>query len=150
MNRIPIDGHGRLYVSDIDSVTAQELPRGTDRAISTCQDTVTENIADDVSYEHYPLADDEHSEAKWGGSCDYDVFDEAAASIYASLRVGETIVVHCHKGRNRSVATSAAALAALEETTFRDAVERIQEHRKIADPNSLMQSHARSFIEENT
>jgi protein-tyrosine phosphatase len=138
---------GRLYISDIDTVAERPLPSDTDRVISTCQDTVTDNVSDDVPYQHFALADDAQSEAEWGGSCAYSRFNMAASSIYASLVVGETVVVHCHVGRNRSVATSAAAIALHEGTTFQDVLNRIRRQRPIADPNNLMRSHGQTFLE---
>lgn len=145
MDEIPLTAAGGLYISDIDTVAEESLPDGTDTVISTCQDTVRDNVPSEISYRHHTLADDMQSVERWGGSCDYPTFARAATDIKSALQRGETVVVHCHKGRNRSVATSAAAIGVVEGDAPSEIIVRIQQHREIADPNDLMRSHAETY-----
>jgi protein-tyrosine phosphatase len=133
----------QLWISDIQSVAESETGH-FDVVISTCQDTVEANIG--CRYSHISLADDIESEDEWGGDCSYRTFRRAADQILSSLYNGDVVLVHCHRGRNRSVATSAAALAVFYGTTFSTELTHIQYHRPVADPNHIMRGYGKFYV----
>jgi protein-tyrosine phosphatase len=133
----------QLWISDIQSVSESSTDH-FDVVISTCQDTVEANVG--CRYSHVPLADDIESEDEWGGDFSYRTFKEAVDKILSSLYNGDTVLVHCHRGRNRSVATSAAALAVYRGTTFIRELHSIQFYRPIADPNHIMRGYGKFYV----
>jgi protein-tyrosine phosphatase len=63
----------------------------------------------------------------------------------------ETVVCHCHHGKNRSAAVCAAAMAVVSGTmTFVEALSNIRDERPIVDPNSLMRYYAIMYINQHT
>ena len=141
-----------LWVGPIEE--AAEHADKYDTIISVCQDARTENVSDETPYYHIPLADDEQSEAEWGGSCSYATFREAANTLEEVWYVGwndEDILIHCHHGKNRSVAVTAAVVSICEEPhlTVEETIDEIQYIRPIADPSGLMRSHAKRWVLEN-
>ena len=142
--------HG-LWISDIDAVKNQSTGR-FDTVVSVCQDTYRENVSDSTPYHHFVMADDEVSEENWGGSCEYDVFAEAAECVVSALRddAVEHVLVHCHAGRNRSASVCTAALAVYEQSGYHEAFGKIGAARPIVNPNDLMKSHAERFIEDRS
>lgn len=137
----------QLWISDIASVAESETGH-FDVVISTCQDTVDENVG--CRYSHVPLADDIESVKQWGGYCSYRTFRRAVDKILSSLYNSDTVLVHCHRGRNRSVATSAAALAVYRGTTFVQELHSIQFHRPVADPNHIMRGYGKFYVENES
>lgn len=141
-----------IWIGPIEEVSESE--REYDRILSVCQDTRRENVPSDVPYEHSPLADDAESEANWGGTTDYETFSEAVDWVrnnYEPRFNDETMLVHCHMGRNRSVAVVAAAIATDNSpyVSVEDAIEAIKVNRPIANPNKLMRAHAKRYVMEN-
>jgi protein-tyrosine phosphatase len=147
-DEVPYDhiGYG-LYISDIDSIPTSPN-RNLDLVVSVCQDTVEDNVG--CVYQHYPLADDPESQQNWGGSYHYDEFSAAADAVYDALCHPhiENVLVHCHKGRNRSAAVCAAALGRYAACPYHHALSLVEDARPIADPNEIMASHARHYIEQ--
>lgn len=138
----------QLWITDIGGVAENDTSQ-FDRVVSVCQDARQENVG--CRYDHHALADDRTSEENWGGSARYSAFAEAAETVLTALRDGETVLVHCHSGQNRSVAVSAAAMAVHDDTgveTFSDAVWQIKQSRPIANPMRLMSHHGKRFTEE--
>ena len=139
--------HG-LWVSDIETVRTEPTQR-FDLVVSVCQDTCQDNVG--CTYMHYELADDDVSEDNWGGSCDYEMFRRAVVAVVKALDDDflEDILVHCHKGRNRSVAVCVAALAVYENTGHDAAFGKVGAARKCPNPNDLMKSHVKRYITEH-
>lgn len=142
--------HG-LHITSIRSVQVRETGR-FDRVISVCQDIVRQNVSDETPYEHFMLADDEESRDNWGGSHGYPLFARAAESVVEALEAAavENVLVHCHRGRNRSAAVCAAALAVYEDSTYVDAYNRVQAARPMVNPNETMREHAERFVAERS
>lgn len=138
-----------LWVSDIDTVATSSTDR-FDVIISVCQDTVRENVSDECYYTQYPLADDVISKRRWGGTTEYETFDDVVWAVLIAQGLDAETLVHCHRGRNRSVATITAAVAVQRELRYPDAFQIVREARPIANPNALMRTHARRFINKNT
>lgn len=132
-----------LWISDIQSV-AESSTSGFDVVVSVCQDCVRDNVG--TPYFQFPLADDAESQRNWGGTTEYSEFERAAWWVLWSVFGGGQTLVHCHRGRNRSAAVCTAVLAVREHRGYVSAFEDVREARPIADPASLMETHARRFI----
>lgn len=146
MNQITED----VWITDIGTVRFVDKSQ-FDQVITVCQDCIHANVSDKTEYHCFNIADDAESAANWGGSFHYPEFAEAAQTLLNGLRDDSISVslIHCHKGRNRSVAVCAAAMGVYYEITYGEAYERIRDARGIANPNHIMQQHAVRFIKEN-
>jgi protein-tyrosine phosphatase len=138
-----------LWVSDIDTVAQESVPDEIDTVVSVCQDETFDNISDGCRQAHFRLADDKESEQNWGGSCDYTLFEHAAQFVENCIEDGERVLVHCHKGRNRSVAVCAAVMGSIDGMDFETALTIIRAVRPIAGPNGVMTGHAKRYMEEH-
>jgi protein-tyrosine phosphatase len=138
-----------LWITDIETVRFADKSQ-FDQIITVCQDCVGDNISDDTEYYCFNIADDEESAENWGGSYHYPRFEEAALTLLRGFRDDSisTSLIHCHKGRNRSVAVCAAAMGVYYDITYGEAYGRIQDARGIANPNHIMEGHAKRFITE--
>jgi len=134
-----------LYVGQIEAVAQTEDQYDT--IISVCQDARQDNVSDNTTYVHYPLADDERSQIDWGGRFDYETFHNAAWETVTRLETGNTVLVHCHHGRNRSVAVVAAAFGHYYEYSPLDAYDFVRSARPQADSNDTMRTWMTWFIE---
>jgi len=137
-----------IHVGQIEAVA--ESPTDYGAILSVCQDTRYENVPDGVRYWHTSMADDLESQRNWGGSCDYSSFAEAVEKLASLHKHHDSVLVHCHKGRNRSVAVTAAYIATqMPSLSSRGAIQLIQDKRPIADPNSLMRYWANRYVTRN-
>jgi protein-tyrosine phosphatase len=141
--------HG-LWITDIDTVAEQPLPSGVTAIVSVCQDTCIANVSSDVTYEHVRLADDPTSAQRWGGASNYKKFENAADTVYETLQSDQT-VVHCHAGRNRSVAVCAAVLARENKVGYDTMLGYVCNARRESgdvepNPNELMQSYGHRYV----
>jgi protein-tyrosine phosphatase len=154
MNKRPADYiYKGLWVGPIEEVS--ESDREYDNIVSVCQDVCRENVSDNVPYHHIPLADDAQSEIEWGGSCSYGTFSrgvETLRDVHTPKmgKAGPDTLLHCHHGKNRSVAVAAAYIACdTPILTVDGAIKLIEDHRPIADPNSVMRNHAYQYVHNN-
>jgi protein-tyrosine phosphatase len=138
--------HNQLYISDIVSVREQSIPGEVDAVINVCQDDTSDNVG--VAYCHFPLSDGETD--MYGGDSSYEGFETAADEILERLESGETLLVHCHMGHSRSVATSIAAVAVYEDSNWYDVYDVFKSERPGIHPNMQLQDYARQFIGERT
>lgn len=141
-----------LYIGPIEDVA--ESPTDYDAILSVCQDNRRANVPETVPYHHVELADDEQSEAAWGGSCSYQTFANAADWLRNTHSMlfegsGSDTLVHCHNGVNRSVAVTAAYLGCRYGVDVGEAINLIRRKRPVADPNDLMRRHTRRYIREH-
>lgn len=137
-----------LYVASIDEV--RENPTGRfDAVVSVCQDTCHDNLSEHTEHANVPLADDCGSEYRWGGEFSYQRFDEAVNEVVRHLFDGDTTLVHCHKGKNRSIAVAIAAYAIWRGTTFTDSRRAVMSSRSVADPDEEQLAFARHCIGNN-
>lgn len=137
-----------LWVSDIDTVAQSSVPDEIDTVVSVCQDETFDNISDSCRQAHFRLADDRRSAERWGGSWEYQMFERAADFVREAVTNDERVLVHCHKGRNRSVAVCAAVMGSIDGMDFETALTIIRAVRPIAGPNGVMQGHAKRYMEE--
>ena len=154
MNKRPADYiYKGLFVGPIEEVS--ESDREYDNIISVCQDTYRENVSDGVPYHHIALADDAESVENWGGSCDYTTFRRAVDTLRdvhtpKMGKEGPDTLLHCHHGKNRSVAVAAAYIACdTSILTVDGAIRLIEDHRPVADPNNIMRNHAHQYVRHN-
>lgn len=136
----------QLWITNISGVRERDTSE-FDRVITTCQDEVSDNVG--CEYDYFDMADGPHSKDFYGGDDSYGIFEEAADTAHQALVDGETILVHCHAGQNRSVSVSAAALARYKDLSYTEALNLIKEHRPIADPTETYHSHIQRYIEEH-
>lgn len=130
-----------LWISGIQKVR-EESTGQFDRVISVCQDEVSDNVG--CNYNHFNMADG--PACGYGGDCSYELFHEAALMALASLTYGETVLVHCHVGKSRSVSVSIAALAVYNHWTYEKAYNVVEEGRPQMHPDGLLIEHAKKFI----
>jgi hypothetical protein len=140
-----------LWITDIDTVRFADKSR-FDQIITVCQDCVGDNISDDTKYYCFDIADDEESAENWGGDYSYGTFHNAAQTLLRGLRDDSisTSLIHCHRGANRSVAVCAAAMGCYYGNTYEQCYDMIKSVRDVANPNDIMEGHAKKFIEENS
>jgi len=135
----------QLWVTDISGVREQDTSR-FDRVITVCQDEVSDNVG--CEYEHFDMADGPHNTG-YGGEFSYDLFANAADAVHEALEDGETVLVHCHVGQNRSISVSAAALARFSELSHLEALARIEDERPIANPTERFREHLQQYASEH-
>lgn len=151
MSHISYEGCGELHITCMDeAVQIQKSP--FDKVMTVCQERIDDNLPEDMDYSFYCMSDGEPStEAKYGGSCDYDLFEAAANELYQALAEGETVLIHCHAGRSRSVAVATAALAQLLQVNRSEAIDRIHYHRPVGHyPDRKLMQHASRYIDTHT
>lgn len=64
-----------------------------------------------------------------------DVLAEACRFVHAARREGKGVLVHCAQGKSRSAAVTTAYMAALHALPVAAALARVQEGRRMAEPN---------------
>ena len=62
----------------------------------------------------------------------YSIFDKTTQLIYKHLQDGDIILVHCHAGRQRSVAVIIAFIMRYSRLTFLKALELLKTKRQVA------------------
>jgi len=147
MSPIKYDGSGELFISGIVSVR-EDSTSHLDRIITVCQDSVEDNVSDEQEYDFYCMADGPHN--AYGGDSSYEMFEEAANTLYEALESGESVLIHCHMGQSRSVSVAVAALGRLCDIPRHEAFEKVQYYRPQAHPDILLMSHASTYIEKYT
>lgn len=151
MSHIDYDGPGELYITDITQ--ARTMAKDSfDRVITTCQDSIEDNVSDSIEYSYYCMSDGRvEVEDKYGGSCEYELFAEAAQELYHALADGETVLIHCHAGQSRSVSVATAALGQLLDLTRSEALDLVHHYRATFHyPDMTLMDHASEYISEHT
>jgi len=149
MTKIEYSGSGELHVTGIQD--ARKMPKqDLDRVITVCQDGISDNIPDAVTYSHYCMSDGcIRVEDKYGGSCEYQLFETAANELQQALESDETVLIHCHAGQSRSVSVAAAALGQLLDKCFTDALGIIHTYRNVFSyPDEQLCEHAKQYTQE--
>lgn len=124
-----------------------------DRIITVCQDSIEDNVSEQMTYSFYCMSDGRPEvEEQYGGSCEYERdFEEAADELYEALADGETVLIHCHAGMSRSVSVAAAALGRLLGLSRSDALDLVHRYRiPHSYPDRLLMEHATDYISEHT
>lgn len=151
MSHIRYDGSGELHIRSIRGAVEEQTSH-LDRVITVCQDSIEDNVSDEQAYTHYNMSDGDSSvEQQYGGSCEYSLFHEAADELYEALADGESVLIHCHVGRSRSVSVATAALGRLLDISREDAFDLIHTYRIVDGyPERLLMEHASDYISEYT
>lgn len=135
----------QLTIASIDELESHPTNQ-YDTIISVCQDRSVDNVSDDIEYRHFPVADGCDSEYNWGGEYSFELFDDAVRSLTRSLFNDERVLIHCHKGRNRSVSIAMAAYAIWRDTTFSDAYRKVMNGQDKEAPDHEMRAFARHSV----
>lgn len=131
MSRIVYDGPGELHITDISE--AREVPKdGLDRVITVCQDSIEDNVSDDVVYSFHKMSDGEVD--MYGGYASYYMFEQAAHELFEALESGESVLIHCHMGQSRSVSVAVAAIGRLLDMQMSDALALVHRYRITEHP----------------
>lgn len=151
MSHIDYDGVGELHITNITEA-AQMDKTGFDRVITVCQEPIDDNISSEMEYSWYDMSDGRPVvEGKYGGSCEYELFEEAAEELYHALDDDETVLIHCHAGQSRSVSVAVAALGKLLDLSRSESLELVHYYRATFQyPDMLLMDHARQYIKEHT
>ena len=148
MSHIAYDGPGELHITNITEAVQMEKA-GFDRVITVCQDSIEDNISDEMEYSHYCMSDGPHN--AYGGDHSYEMFQESAQELYRALVDGETVLIHCHAGQSRSVSVAVAAVGQLLELPRHEALDLIHHYRITHhQPDMLLMDHASRYIEQHT
>ena len=140
MNEV-VDG---IWVGDIVDVR-EESTNHFETIITVCQDSVEDNISAEQEYHFFCMADGPLSADAYGGSYEYEMFEEA---VNAVLAAEQPVLVHCHMGQSRSVAVVTAAVAVMESMNWYDAFEQVRRYRPQAHPDGMLVENAQRYIEE--
>lgn len=130
-----------IWIGDIQDVREGSTSR-FDRVITCCQDEVTDNVG--CKYNFFNMSDGPNNE--YGGDSSYELFHEAAVTLLGSLMYGETVLIHCHVGRSRSVSVACAALGVKDGISYEWAFDIVERNRPQAHPDEHLRSHAEEFI----
>jgi len=150
MSHIDYDGPGELHITNITQAFQMEKTI-FDRVITVCQDSIEDNVSSETTYNHYCMSDGGVAEEQYGGSCEYELFAEAADELYNALSDNETVLIHCHHGTSRSIAVATAALGRLLEKPRSEALDEIHYYRpRSSYPDSLLMDHTNRYIHSNT
>lgn len=151
MSHIDYDGDGELHVTNITDAI-QEPTSHLDRVITVCQDSIEDNISDEQAYSYYCMSDGGiRVEEEYGGSCEYELFAEAADELHDALADGEQVLIHCHAGQSRSVSVATAALGRLLGLGRSEALGIVHRYRITHhQPDMLLMEHAAQYIDEHT
>lgn len=151
MSLIDYDGPGELHITNITEARTMDKT-DFDRVITTCQDSIEDNVSGEMEYSHYNMSDGRQEvEDKYGGSCDYELFAEAAEELYQALASEETVLIHCHAGQSRSVSVATAALGQLLDLHRSEALDLVHYYRaSFHYPDMMLMDHASDYISEHT
>lgn len=151
MSHIDYDGPGELHITNITQAFQMEKTI-FDRVITVCQDSIEDNVSSETTYSHYCMSDGRPEvEEQYGGSCEYELFEEATEELYSALTEEETVLIHCHQGTSRSVSVATAALGRLLEEPRSEALGLIHYYRpRNSYPDSLLMEHSNRYIHSHT
>jgi protein-tyrosine phosphatase len=147
MSKIYYDGSGELHITDIHEAVEKET-KSFDRIITVCQDSIDDNISDKQKYNYFCMSDgpdDSHH-----GDHSYEMFSNAADTVWRALYDGETVLIHCHKGQSRSVSVSVAALGRLLGVPRYKSYDVVRYYRPQANPDTVLMGHAEEYINRNS
>jgi hypothetical protein len=147
MDEIEYEGAGTLYISDMKAACESDKS-AFDRVITVCQESIEDNIPENVEYKYFCMSDGPHN--GYGGSHSYEMFERAANVLFKALNDGKTVLIHCHMGQSRSVSVATAALGHLLEQPRRETFQQIKNCRTQAKPDQLLMGHADTYIENKT
>lgn len=146
MTEIDYDGPGELHIVDIEQ--ARTMDKSTfDTVMSVCQEDISDNVSDEQEYLFYNMSD---GDTGYGGRSDYKLFADAATDLYYRLKNGQSVLIHCHMGRSRSVSVATAALGRLLTLRRSDAYEIVRRYRPQAQPKQLLYGYIKQYISVHT
>lgn len=136
-----------VYISDIDTARTYGM-NSFDSVVTVCQDSIGDHIPTGVSYHFFNMSDGPKN--SYGGRSDYELFQRAAETVLVEIEAGKSVLIHCHMGQSRSVATTIAALGVHTESNYHEVYSNVKSQRPQINPDMLLKEHAIQFIEERT
>ncbi len=148
MSHIDYDGSGELHITNITE--ACQTPKDDlDRVITTCQESIEDNVPDEITYSFHCMSDGPHN--GYGGYHSYYMFEQAADELHDALDDGESVLIHCHHGTSRSVSVATASLGRLLNMSRSETIDRVHHYRpRPSYPDRLLMEHANRYINENS
>lgn len=111
---------------------------GITKVVTVCQDSTEDNVG--CSYSRYNMSDGPDN--KYGGRHDYEIFHSAVGEVVESINQGDTVLVHCHRGRSRSAAVVIASVGRLKSVGYDKSREVVESARPVINPDKLLVKHA--------
>lgn len=139
--------HPQLAIANITAARTHSMGE-FDAVITVCQDSIEDHIPEGVDYHHFDMCDGPTGQPR--GSCDYDIFEQAATTILMYLEAGDTVLVHCHAGQSRSSSTSIAAIGVYEQQGYFTTFDEVKDERPQIHPVETLVDHSKRYIEEHT
>lgn len=134
-----------LYVGDIDDARNGDVSE-FDAIVTVCQDGCSDNISEDCEYSHFELRDGPY-DSYGRGEFSYDLFEDAVDTVLSHRIRRQKVLVHCHAGVSRSAAVTTAALAVLENLTWNEAFEKVENARPNVNPNGNLVEFGERYVE---
>lgn len=134
-----------LWIGDIQDAQTRPLRElGIDHVITVCQDSVEDNVSDQLEYDHFCMSDGD-VEGHVPGDPSFELFEEAVDGLRVSISAERTVFVHCHMGRSRSAAVCASAVAIREGRLFDDVLHELSKIR-YNQPERHLVTHGRQYV----
>jgi hypothetical protein len=144
ISEVPVES-GRLFVGPIEEAHTCDKT-WIDHIVTVCQDDISENVGSNTDYSFYCMSDGPDN--AYGGDSSFGLFASATDDVIASLLDGQTVLVHCHMGRSRSVSVASAAVATINNCLFRTALDSVKDARNVhSDPDELLIEHGQRYVE---
>lgn len=132
-----------LWIGDISDAQEKSMKsRGINTVITVCQDSVEDNIG--CNYFEYNMSDGPDN--KYGGDHGYEIYKRAADNLYNRLEQGDSVLIHCHRGRSRSVSVAVGVIGRMKSISADSALTLVESNRPEADPDQLLIEHAKKYI----
>lgn len=136
---------GGLYIGDIQDVRQGDTSN-FDRVVGVCQDDCSANVGGE--YDHFNLSDGFDQQGHVPGEYSYELLSEAIDTVVKARIMRETVLVHCHAKRSRSVAVATAAMAIVEGLSWEESYEITLDAHSAANPTQKLVEDAKRYINE--
>lgn len=132
-----------VWISNISDARTADKSR-FNRVITVCQESIEDNVG--CQYNFFNMSD---GEDEYGGECTYELFSEACNCLVDALENNETVLVHCHRGRSRSVSVVVASIAVYRDISYAESFWIVEQNRPQANPKVQLRNLIREFIENS-
>lgn len=147
IDRVDDVADNRLWISDIDSVSASVLAdNGIDFNLNLAFKSVSDCMeSSDVEFCQIPFRDGR------SGREVQEKFNEAVTVVLERLRcTDDCVLVNCSKGVSRSAAVVACAVAVFEDISFEQGLECVECARPVVDPYKSFRRYGEAYVKYRT